>query len=245
MSRAARFVAFPASRRLILVAFFALVLFSPDMPKLDLYLSDAVYDFAAAEWAVTDADRGLRLIFYSGGRAAVVVIASMLILALAFVCARPAHSGYLLPLLLTIFGIAMTVSTVSLLKHQTDVYCPSQITRYGGDQMRVGVLDTYPAGLERRGRGRCWPAGHAAGGFALMSLVLLGRGNRQRRLLLLSGFSAGWVMGVYQMLRGNHYLSHTVISLLIAWAAIEFLVIARPYLAGIGARLAILPSANS
>ena len=39
-----------------------------------------------------------------------------------------------------------------------------------------------------------------------------------------AGFSAlfitagiGWIMGLYQMMRGEHFLSHTVVSMLLAW----------------------------
>jgi membrane-associated PAP2 superfamily phosphatase len=33
-----------------------------------------------------------------------------------------------------------------------------------------------------------------------------------------AGLFAGWWMGGYQMLRGDHYLSHTVVSMLICLA---------------------------
>jgi membrane-associated PAP2 superfamily phosphatase len=30
----------------------------------------------------------------------------------------------------------------------------------------------------------------------------------------------GWIMGLYQMLKGAHYLSHTVTTMLLAWIII-------------------------
>ena len=47
-----------------------------------------------------------------------------------------------------------------------------------------------------------------------MGLALSRRGQRIGLALALS---FGWSMGLYQMLKGSHYLSHTVITMLLAW----------------------------
>lgn len=39
------------------------------------------------------------------------------------------------------------------------------------------------------------------------------------------GLSWGWAMGAYQMLKGAHYLSHILVTMLLAW--IGFLLIQR------------------
>ena len=35
--------------------------------------------------------------------------------------------------------------------------------------------------------------------------------------------TAGWVMGIYQMLKGAHFLSHTIVTMLIALIIVQVL----------------------
>ncbi len=53
-----------------------------------------------------------------------------------------------------------------------------------------------------------------------MALYFMASRKRARMLGLAVGISAGWIMGLYQMLCGQHYLSHTIISMQIAWIII-------------------------
>ncbi len=71
--------------------------------------------------------------------------------------------------------------------------------------------------------GRCFPAGHASGGFALMSLCLFPVSNRNRKLLLLVGFTLGWLMGLYQMARGEHFITHTLFTMFLSLFVISLL----------------------
>ena len=56
-----------------------------------------------------------------------------------------------------------------------------------------------------------------------MSLWVLGRTRAQKITGLAIGFTMGWTMGLYQMLNGNHYLSHTLVTMLLAWLVIVLL----------------------
>ncbi|MDR2512737.1 MAG: phosphatase PAP2 family protein, partial [Puniceicoccales bacterium] len=68
-----------------------------------------------------------------------------------------------------------------------------------------------------------FPAAHASGGFALMALAMLARNRRNQILLVTLGITLGWAMGFYQMLRGAHYLSHTLVTWCIAALIITLL----------------------
>ncbi|MFT5110556.1 MAG: membrane-associated PAP2 superfamily phosphatase, partial [Pseudoalteromonas tetraodonis] len=70
--------------------------------------------------------------------------------------------------------------------------------------------------------GHGFPAGHASGGFALMGLCVFGRTRRGITLGVAAGLSLGWILGSYQMLNGNHYLSHTVVTNLLAGILVLF-----------------------
>lgn len=41
--------------------------------------------------------------------------------------------------------------------------------------------------------------------------------RRWRRGAILLGLAVGWWMGGYQMLKGAHYLSHTLFTMTLAW----------------------------
>ena len=123
------------------------------------------------------------------------------------------------PSLLIVSSIALVPLTVASLKALTGVYSPVDMTPYGGTQPHIGLLEqlwTYgvPSG------GRSFPAGHASGGFALMSLYSLPVQKRWKRLLFGFGLFAGWAMGLYQMARGEHFLSHTLTAMFLALAII-------------------------
>jgi membrane-associated PAP2 superfamily phosphatase len=63
-------------------------------------------------------------------------------------------------------------------------------------------------------------AGHASGGFALLSLFFLFKTARKSIGVVLFALTIGWSMGLYKMAIGDHFLSHTIITMLIAWLII-------------------------
>jgi membrane-associated PAP2 superfamily phosphatase len=109
---------------------------------------------------------------------------------------------------------------VSGLKAVTNVACPAQLTLFGGSTPHVSLFSHYPEGQRPANQQRCFPAGHASGGFAVLSLLLLFKSRRHQRQIIVIGLLLGWVMGLYKMLIGDHFLSHTLTSMLIAWCSI-------------------------
>ena len=53
-----------------------------------------------------------------------------------------------------------------------------------------------------------------------MGLLLVRPTRRWRLNTVTFGLILGWWMGGYQMLKGAHYLSHTVTTMLVAWLVI-------------------------
>ena len=99
--------------------------------------------------------------------------------------------------------------------------CPHALSRFGGSVPYVKLFDSYPPAQRPDHQQRCYPAGHASGGFALMSLCYLFGTPRRRRIAVLSGVAAGWITGLYKMVIGDHFLSHTIVSMLMAWIIIN------------------------
>ncbi|MEI3479028.1 MAG: phosphatase PAP2 family protein [Bilophila sp.] len=92
---------------------------------------------------------------------------------------------------------------------------------------RQGVLECRNPANEGRSRGKCFPAGHASGGFALM-MLFFAFPRRLRWFGLALGLAAGWWMGLYQMLRGQHFLSHTLFTMIGAWMIIVLIAVILP-----------------
>jgi membrane-associated PAP2 superfamily phosphatase len=191
----------------------SLVLF--ETTPLDLLVQDLFFDRSTGTWLV-DRDSPLpRWLFYEGPK---VVLAGWLLclaLSLPHWCPTVSPRGrrrtcYVL------LCLALIPATVSGLKDLTNVYYPYKVERYGGRLPYRKLVHSLRQGPgEPRSRG--FPAGHASGGFALLCLAYAARTRRERWLGALAGLSAGWIAGLYQIAKGAHYLSHTVVTMLLAW----------------------------
>lgn len=79
------------------------------------------------------------------------------------------------------------------------------------------VIERYPQNDVPHKRGRGFPAGHASGGFVLLSLAGLASTRRGRIICLAIGLAVGSTMGIYQMLKEAHYFSHTLVTAGVCW----------------------------
>lgn len=211
-----------AAPRLRLLVFLVLLLAGAialfELTELDLAVQDRCYDSAQGRWLV-DAEAPLgRLVFYNGPKAALFPVA-LALLALAFGPAkwRERFAVDRRGLFAAILTLATVPALAGIGKNTTNTFCPSEIRRYGGDVPYVKLCEPYPSDDRPERRGHCFPAGHASGGFALAGLFWLRASRRWRQGALALGLAAGWWMGGYQMLKGAHYLSHTVVTMLLAW----------------------------
>lgn len=194
----------------------ALALF--EFTNVDLALQDHFYDFARHRWIVDSNEPVGRAIFYNIPKIGVIVTGvTVLVLALGPARWRERLRLDRRGLWVAVATIATVPALAGLGKDFTNVFCPSEIRRYGGDVPYVKLCSPYPADDRPERRGHCFPAGHASGGFALLALAWLRPSRRMRIVGLALGFGIGWWMGGYQMLKGAHYLSHTVTTMLLAW----------------------------
>lgn len=189
-----------------------------ELTDLDLALQDRLYDFENKRWLVDATDSLGRLVFYNGPKAGIILLAvAVLTLALG-----PEKWWARLQFARRDVWVALlTLVTVPVLaglgKNTTNTFCPSEIRRYGGDVPYVKLCSPYPEDDRPERRGHCFPGGHASGGFALLGLMWLRRTPGWKTGGLALGLGLGWWMGGYQMLKGAHYLSHTVTTMLLAW----------------------------
>ncbi len=188
---------------------------------IDLSLQDRFYDFSTGQWFVDRDNPAGRALFYHGPKIAIGILALVLVALVVGPVDWRNRWGLARP---DLWVAVLTLATLPMLagfgRQFTNVYCPSEIRRYGGEAPYVTLCEPSPADFQSATRGHCFPAGHASGGFALMALAWLRRSRRWRIGGLALGLGLGWWMGGYQMLKGAHHMSHTVVTMLLAWIVI-------------------------
>lgn len=194
-----------------------------EITPIDLQVQDQLFDFESQKWLVDRDSKPEKVIFYTGPKVLIITLAIAVGTALAVTCITkgPPERARRLALFLSCLIIVPIVLSGS--RNFTDVYCPYQLARYGGDKAYVKILEHYPDSDEARCPGKCFPAGHAGGGFALMAGFFVFDRRRSRWFALAGAVAVGWIMGIYQMFKGAHFLSHTLVSMCGAWLLILLL----------------------
>jgi membrane-associated PAP2 superfamily phosphatase len=114
----------------------------------------------------------------------------------------------------------MAISCALLIQSIKDVSvhaCPWNLAMYGGTAQWFPLFDWVETGVKL---GRCWPGGHASGGFTIAAGYFVLREQRPTlaRQILILGLTLGAIMGAVQMARGAHFLSHNLWTLWLVWA---------------------------
>jgi membrane-associated PAP2 superfamily phosphatase len=109
-----------------------------------------------------------------------------------------------------------TAGAVGIVRLLTNRYSPWAIDRFGGEVPWTPLFTGTPAPFVD---GHGFPAAHAAGAFAWLSLWFVGRHFRSTSAWwMLPGLSGGLLFSWTQHLRGEHFPSHNLWTLAIAWS---------------------------
>lgn len=208
---------------LLTVALLAISMVLFQLTDLDQTVQDLFFDFQTQQWLIDRNDHLLDLIFYSGIKKVLILFAVTVLIALVFFRKKTIVQTYQKGLLIVLLSAIFVPAVVGGLKAVSNTPCPKDIRHYGGNYPDIKVFDTYPEGFKQECKIRCWPAGHASGGFALLSLFFLFKSASNRKKAIFFALLVGWSMGMYKMLVGDHFLSHTVITMLLAWTIILFI----------------------
>lgn len=188
---------------------------------IDLALQDRLFDFQERQWLIDAQNAFWRALLYTGPKAVIIPLGvGLLALVLGPQKWRDSLSLNVPArrhLLIAFLTLGSVPALVGQLKATTNVFCPSETRRYGGDVPYVRVLECYPEADRPTRKGRCFPAGHASGGFALCALTGLAKTRRSQLIILGLALCIGSAMGFYQMAKGAHYLSHTVVTACLSW----------------------------
>ncbi|QTN31565.1 phosphatase PAP2 family protein [Akkermansiaceae bacterium] len=197
----------------VLAAVFAIC----EATGMDLWLQDHFYNFATHRWVVDANATVPRLLFYTGPKVMIWLLGLFTIGAVVC-CRKPRKLPFARrDLIILAATLASAPALVAFGKATTDTFTPAQIRRYNGDAPYVKVMGHYPPGDHPAKRGRGFPAGHASGGYSLLALAGMASTRRGRAIGISIGLCVGTMMGTYQMLKGAHYLSHTLVTAILCW----------------------------
>jgi len=182
---------------------------------LDLWLGRHFYDQSLGLWPYRKHWLTEDLL-HRGGRYLVVAMAvavlALLIGSFFREGLKPYRKDFAFILVAGLSGPAI----VGLLKSLTHIYTPWTLQIFGGERPYIRIFDHVPANSSV---GHAFPAAHASGGFAWISVffVLRRRGIKRYRLSLALPLGLGILFGFAQQIRGAHFLSHDLFSLGICW----------------------------
>ncbi len=191
----------------------ALILLFGLWPGLDLWVSALFYS-AGAGFKVGPVLQAINDVIPWLGRALLLLTLAVLLLARyprAGISPRLRRSAGLLALSL-VLGLGLLVHEA--LKNQWGRARPHAVAEFGGSASFSSPLQ--PA---RQCKRNCsFVSGHAATGFALTGVGLLGSTRRRRRWLLI-GVTSGLLIGLLRMAMGDHFLSDILFGLAFMWSA--------------------------
>ncbi len=127
-------------------------------------------------------------------------------------------------ILILFLGLTLIPLLVGNIKKFTNIYCPSQLTIYGGSYPYVRIFSSYPKDFVQEKKGKCFPAGHAITGFCLVILFFIFEKKSRKIFGLMLGVVLGWILGLYQIAKGAHFLSDTVLTMLICFLVAALIV---------------------
>lgn len=178
--------------------------------SVDLAVQALFWD--GRDWLVPKDSGWPHQLAYTGPKVLLYVFALWLIWVVALPGKAPSWMGRRRAVYLLV-AMAVTAVVCTQLREVSQMATPRNLSLYGGSWEHLLLFEAKPAGYPSH----AFPAGHASGGFSLFCLAFAWPSSRARRLGLFAGLLAGGWMGLYQIARGEHFLSHTLATAALAW----------------------------
>lgn len=192
--------------------------------ELDIFVQNFFYNFDTKNWLLQKEESVLRFMLYDGMKILLILFAVAILFSLIFLRKNKFIQEYKKGLFIVLISAIFVPAIIGTLKAITNTPCPCNIVHFNGTYPEIKVFDSYPKDFVQTSKIKCWPAGHASGGFALMALFFLFKTPRNQKRALVGALVVGWSMGTYKMLLGDHFLSHTIITMIMAWLVILIIV---------------------
>ena len=117
-----------------------------------------------------------------------------------------------------VVSVLLSLAVVATIKRTSATSCPWDLQLFGGV---AEYVSHWRWGVHDGGSGHCFPAGHAAAGFAFLGgyFALWRDAPRAARWWLAVVLVLGTALGIGQQMRGAHYMSHTLWTAWLCWTA--------------------------
>ena len=188
--------------------------------NIDIMIQNYFYNSETKSWLIDKDEPILKLFLYDGLKQGLIIFGVFILILLIFFRKNEFVKEYKKGLIILLLSSIFVPTIVGSLKAITNTPCPCNIEHFGGEYPDIKVFDKYPEDFIQKSKAKCWPAGHASGGFALMALFFFFKNPRNQFFGLIGAITLGWSMGTYKMLLGDHFLSHTIITMILAWIII-------------------------
>ena len=213
------------NQQIVITAFLLIVVIALfQFSNLDIFVQSFFYNFETKNWIIDKNEPILKFFFYDGIKNLLLFLGLLILFSLVFFRKKDLIQEYKKGLIIVLLASILVPSIVGFLKDITNTPCPCNIVYFNGTYPDKKVFDSYPDDFIQKSKVKCWPAGHASGGFALMALFFLFKTPKNQKRALVLALIIGWSMGTYKMLLGDHFLSHTIITMLMAWLIILIIV---------------------
>jgi membrane-associated PAP2 superfamily phosphatase len=160
-----------------------------------------------------------RSLLHQGGRAlawcGVAVLLVHCVLPLPLISTRQARTQRIMMLAMVLFCMVW----VPMLKQFSATSCPWDLQEFGGVARYVSHWEAMLSGTRDGGPGRCFPSGHAVAAFGFLPVYFSLRHEQplRARVWLRAIVLCGVLFGFTQLVRGAHYVSHTLWSAWWCW----------------------------
>ncbi len=201
-------------RDLLTTLLAALVLVAWELSGLDLTVSARFGD--AGGFPLRDAWWTRQLLHEGGRLLAMIVLVAMLADAIRPTLHRPPTGPDRATRGLWIGATLACLLLIPAIKQVSKTSCPWDLSQFGGLAQHVSH---WRWGVADGGSGHCFPSGHAGAAFCFFRQYSLWREHQPAlaRWLLLGVLAAGALFGWGQLVRGAHFVSHTLWSAWLCW----------------------------
>lgn len=213
------------NKQIVITALFLLAVIALfQFTELDIFVQNFFYNFQTKNWIIDKNEPILKFFLYDGIKVFLIIFGVAILFSLIFLRKKHFVQEYKKGLIIVLLSAIFVPSIIGSLKAVTNTPCPCNVIHFDGTYPETKIFDSYPKDFVQVSKVKCWPAGHSSGGFALMALFFLFKSPQNQKRALVGALIIGWSMGTYKMLLGDHFLSHTIITMIMAWLIILIIV---------------------
>jgi len=182
----------------------------------DVKIQNYFFDFSTKTWFIDRSEPVKKFIFYQFPKIifGILILTILPLCIFSFIDKKNKLYSKRQDFLLILIGLCLIPLIAGNIKKFTNVYCPNQLEIYGGNKPYVKIFDNYPIDFKQEKKGQCFPAGHAITGFSLYILCFILYKKSQQIAVFLIVTILGWILGFYQILKGAHFVSDTILAML-------------------------------